>query len=277
MAKALTLTKDNIVKSAVKLINSEGWESLNARSLAKHIGISTKPLYRIYGSMDEIKSDVLAEIYHQYDEFINSKIDSKKALITLCIAYVEFANDYKNLFVSLFLSDNLKWKKIEDVFDEKWNQSTIINLVNKHSFSFEEAKELFPGLKHGIINSDYSIQDYATYKTLLSECIEKNPEVNEAFKKAGVETHNSEEIFNTYINKQPMLGFGKYYTGLKQYTAEVLGISEKEAGEKLVITDNTRNVLNKINMMVMEQQISKNEPLLQYHITTILKIIKQVL
>ena len=44
---------------------------------------------------------------------------------------------------SLFLSDNLKWKKIEDVFDEKWNQSTIINLVNKHGFSFEEAKELF--------------------------------------------------------------------------------------------------------------------------------------
>ena len=143
MAKALTLTKENIVKSAVKLINSDGWDSLNARSLAKNIGISTKPLYRIYGSMDEIKADVLAEIYHQYDEFINSKIDSKKALITLCIAYVEFANDYKNLFVSLFLSDNLKWKKIEDVFDEKWNQSTIINLVNKHSFSFEEAKELF--------------------------------------------------------------------------------------------------------------------------------------
>lgn len=143
VAKALTLTKDNIVKSAVKLINAEGWESLNARSLAKHIGISTKPLYRIYGSMDEIKTDVLAEIYHQYDEFINSKIDSKKALITLCIAYVEFANDYKNLFISLFLSDNLKWKKIEDVFDEKWNQSTIINLVNKHSFTFDEAKELF--------------------------------------------------------------------------------------------------------------------------------------
>lgn len=115
------------------------------------------------------------------------------------------------------------------------------------TMTHEEAKELFPGLKHGIINSDYSIQDYATYKTLLSECIEKNPVVNEAFKKVGVETHNSEEIFSTYINRQPMLGFEKYYTGLKQYTAETLGISEKEAGEKLVITDNTRNILNKIN------------------------------
>ena len=143
MAKALLITKENIVKGAVKLINDEGWTNLNARSLAKYLGISTKPLYRIYSNMDEIKKDVLIEINRQYDEVINSKIDSKKALLTLCIAYVEFANDYKNLFCSLFLSDNLKWKKIEDVFDEKWNQSTIINLVNKHGFSFEEAKELF--------------------------------------------------------------------------------------------------------------------------------------
>lgn len=143
MAKALLITKENIVKGAVKLINDDGWLNLNARSLAKHLGISTKPLYRIYNNMDEIKKDVLIEINRQYDEFINSKIDGKKALLTLCIAYVEFANDYKNLFCSLFLSDNLKWKKIEDVFDEKWNQSTIINLVNKHGFSFEDAKELF--------------------------------------------------------------------------------------------------------------------------------------
>lgn len=143
MAKAIDLTKENVVKAAVKLINKEGWDALNARSLAKHIGISTKPLYRIYENMDEIKKDVLIEIYRQYDEFITSKIDSKKALLTLCISYVEFANDYKNLFISLFLSDNLKWKKIEDVFDEKWNQGAIINLVNKHNFSFDEAKELF--------------------------------------------------------------------------------------------------------------------------------------
>lgn len=143
MAKALLITKENIVKGAVKLINDDGWLNLNARSLAKYLGISTKPLYRIYNNMDEIKKDVLIEINRQYDEFISSKVDNKKALLTLCIAFVEFANNYKNLFISLFLSDNLKWKKIEDVFDEKWNQSTIINLVNKHGFSFDEAKELF--------------------------------------------------------------------------------------------------------------------------------------
>ncbi len=137
------LSKDYIVKVAVKMVNDNGWNSVNARSLAKALNVSTKPLYRIYKSMDEIKFDIYKEISRQYDEFITSRIDNKKALITLCIAYVEFAQEYKNLFISLFLSNNLKWKSLENVLDEKWNQSTIINLVNKHGYTFEEAKNIF--------------------------------------------------------------------------------------------------------------------------------------
>ncbi len=143
MPAIVELSKEHIVRVAVKMVNDKGWDSVNARSLAKALSVSTKPLYRIYNSMDEIKSDIYKEISRQYDEFITSRIDNKKALITLCIAYVEFAQEYKNLFISLFLSNNLRWISIENVLDEKWNQSTIINLVNKHGYSFEEAKNLF--------------------------------------------------------------------------------------------------------------------------------------
>lgn len=143
MPAIVELSKDRIVKVAVKMVNENGWDSINARSLAAKLKVSTKPLYRIYNNMDEIKEDIYKEISQQYDEFLTSRIDSKKALLTLCIAYVEFALEYKNLFISLFLSNNLKWKSIENVLDEKWNQGTIINLVNKHSYSFDEAKNLF--------------------------------------------------------------------------------------------------------------------------------------
>ena len=143
MPAVVELSKDRIVKVAVKMVNESGWGSVNARSLAARLKVSTKPLYRIYANMDEIKEDIYKEISRQYDEFLTSRIDSKKALLTLCIAYVEFALEYKNLFISLFLSNNLKWKSIENVLDEKWNQGTIINLVNKHGYSFEEAKTLF--------------------------------------------------------------------------------------------------------------------------------------
>ncbi len=174
------LSKDYIVKVAVKMVNDKGWDSINARSLAKTLKVSTKPLYRIYKNMDEIKSDIYKEISYQYDEFITSRVDNKKALITLCIAYVEFAQEYKNLFISLFLSNNLKWKSLENVLDEKWNQSTIINLVNKHGYSFEEAKNLFMnmwlyanGLATLIATNEITIDEkeilvrlVKTYKTL---------------------------------------------------------------------------------------------------------------
>lgn len=137
------VSKETISKKAVVMINKYGWEHLNARNLAKELKISTKPLYRIYKGMDEIKEDVYKEIYKQYDEFITSRVDNKNALVTLCVAYVEFAKKYKNLFISLFLSNNLSWKSIDDVLNEKWNQGAIINLVNKQGYTFEEAKNLF--------------------------------------------------------------------------------------------------------------------------------------
>ena len=143
MPAIVELTKERVVKTAVKMVNDNGWDSVNARSLAAALGVSTKPLYRLYKNMDEIKIDMYEEIAKLYDEFLTSRIDSKKALLTLCIAYVEFAKEYKNLFISLFLSNNLKWTSFENVLDEKWNQSTIVNLVNKHGYTFDEAKNLF--------------------------------------------------------------------------------------------------------------------------------------
>jgi len=137
------MSSEVVVAKAVEMVRLNGWDSINARSLAKELDISTKPLYRLFNGMDEIKGEVYKEIYREYDEFITHRVDNKNALITLCVAYVEFAKENKNLFKSLFLSNNLNWVSIENVLDEKWNQSTIINLVNKHGYNFENAKALF--------------------------------------------------------------------------------------------------------------------------------------
>ena len=143
MAGRSVIEKKDLLKVAVKMVEKEGIESINARDLAKNAGISTKPIYRIYNSLEEFKTDVNNIIKKEYDEFIMKRVDNKNALITVCVAYVEFAYMHKNYFKCMFLSNNLNWTNINDVLNEKWNQSTIINLVNKHSLSFEEAKTLF--------------------------------------------------------------------------------------------------------------------------------------
>ncbi len=143
MSLGTKMSSEVVIEKAVEMVRVGGWDSINARSLAKELDMSTKPLYRLFNGMEDIKEEVYKKIYLEYDEFITHRVDNKNALITLCVAYVEFAKENKNLFKSLFLSNNLNWVSIENVLDEKWNQSTIINLVNKHGYSFENAKNLF--------------------------------------------------------------------------------------------------------------------------------------
>lgn len=174
MTAIALVDKKIIINTAILMVKKYGWDSLNARSLAKELGMSTKPLYRIYSGMDEIKNDLYEAIYKIYDEFITKRIDNKNALVTLCVAYVEFAKENKNLFNCLFLSNNLNWKTIDDVLNEKWNQSTIINLVNKHGYSFDEAKSLFMhlwtyanGLASLIATNDMEIEAKDIIKKLI--------------------------------------------------------------------------------------------------------------
>ena len=143
MAGKSIIDRASLLKAALKMVEEQGLESINARSLAKSAGISTKPIYRLYNSLEDLKTDINDIIKKEYDEFIKKRVDSKNALITVCVAYIEFAQLHKNYFRSMFLSNNLKWKDVNDVLNEKWNQSTIINLVNKHGLTFEEAKNLF--------------------------------------------------------------------------------------------------------------------------------------
>ncbi len=174
MTTTAIVDKKIIINTAILMVKKYGWDSLNARSLAKELGMSTKPLYRIYSGMDEIKTELYDAIYKIYDEFINKRIDNKNALVTLCVAYVEFAKENKNLFTCLFLSNNLNWKSIDDVLNEKWNQSTIINLVNKHGYSFDEAKSVFMhlwtysnGLATLIATNDFTIDSKEIIKRLV--------------------------------------------------------------------------------------------------------------
>ena len=142
MAKSI-IDKETLLKVAISMVEKNGISSINARNLATEAGMSTKPIYRLYSSLDDLKKDVNEIIKKQYDDFIMKRVDNKNALITLCVSYIEFAQMHKNYFCSMFLSNNLNWKSVDDVLNEKWNQSTIINLVNKHSLTFEEAKNLF--------------------------------------------------------------------------------------------------------------------------------------
>ncbi len=102
------VNKQDILNAAIQLVRENGMESINARSLAKIINCSTKPLFRIYKNMEELKKDILEELNNYYNNFMNSRMKDKNKLLNQGIAYIEFAQKEKSIFSTLFMSKAIK-------------------------------------------------------------------------------------------------------------------------------------------------------------------------
>ena len=75
------IDKNNVMEAAIQLVREKGMDSINARSLAKILGCSTRPLFRIYPNMNELKKDVKVELDRYYNTFMENRIDSENRLL----------------------------------------------------------------------------------------------------------------------------------------------------------------------------------------------------
>lgn len=66
MPPKVRTTRDEIVEEAFRLVREEGVEALNARSLAKRMGISTQPIFSNFHNMAQLKEEVLAKASELY-------------------------------------------------------------------------------------------------------------------------------------------------------------------------------------------------------------------
>ena len=96
------VNKDDIIKSCIKIIETEGIENLNVRRIAKELGCSTQPIYYIYSNIDELKSDVLKEVATIFYNDIFEKNYEKPVYKDIGKNYIRFAKEKSVLFKLLF-------------------------------------------------------------------------------------------------------------------------------------------------------------------------------
>ena len=61
------VTKEIILQAALKLVEREGMETLNMRSLANECNCSTQPIYHAFSGMDELKTEVAKKLLEELD------------------------------------------------------------------------------------------------------------------------------------------------------------------------------------------------------------------
>lgn len=76
MAESFVSRKDSIIVSAIEIISDSGLEALTAKNLAAKENISEELLYRYFGGINEIVSEVV-DYYSQFDNGIRKTVLSK--------------------------------------------------------------------------------------------------------------------------------------------------------------------------------------------------------
>lgn len=147
------ITKQDIINAGIQLIRENGIRSVNARSLAKSLSCSTKPLFRIYKNMEELKKDIKKELDNYYNDFMEKNMTNENRLLSQGISYIEFARSEKMIFSSLFMNMTMAGSSLQDIIHAEWNRASIENAKALTGLSTEKAEMLFINFwlySHGI-------------------------------------------------------------------------------------------------------------------------------
>ena len=58
MPPKVKFQKEEIVRAALKVVREQGIDAVTAREVAKELGVSPRPIFTYYDTMEQLRSDV---------------------------------------------------------------------------------------------------------------------------------------------------------------------------------------------------------------------------
>ena len=155
MAPRIKISYEDIIKESISIVREQGIEFVNARSVAAKLNCSIQPIFRTFGTMEDLK----AAIYKRAEEIYNTAMmeatkNSNESLPALGLAYVNFAKTETNLFRLLFMSNVFNQGSAANIVGSTTGDDKVIALIcEKTGFGVPKAQELYTGVwftTHGI-------------------------------------------------------------------------------------------------------------------------------
>ncbi|WP_294151211.1 TetR/AcrR family transcriptional regulator [uncultured Clostridium sp.] len=156
MPPTAKITKEMILNTVLEITRENGFETVNARSIAGKLNCSTRPIFTCYKNMEELKQEFLDYAYEFYSRYVIHYSNSADVspILVLPLSYIEFAREETHLFKLLFINDmDLKMEKAKDFYNEADNEKRAAFFSEQIGIELERGKVIFLDLflyTHGI-------------------------------------------------------------------------------------------------------------------------------
>ncbi len=131
--------REEIINSALDIIEREGLSKLNARSLAKKLGCSVNPIFNNFSSMEELNNILYERILDMYKNATLEGAKCENGYKGTGLAYIRFAKEHPEFFKILFMQPSTLQAR-EFISVVKVGEDVIREGQKLTGFSFEEQK-----------------------------------------------------------------------------------------------------------------------------------------
>lgn len=107
MPPKVKISQKAVVEAAFELVRQRGMSALNARAIANELHCSTQPIFRVFNSMDDLKTALMDRITEAYNAYFDAHLQRGDVppYKATGLAYIHFARDERELFKILFMRD----------------------------------------------------------------------------------------------------------------------------------------------------------------------------
>lgn len=104
MPPKVKFQKEEIVNAAVAVTREKGIDALTAREVAARLGVSTRPIFTYFDTMEQLRGEVYAYAGNLYREYLERGLAGSIPNLGVGQEYIRFAREEPALFKLVFLT-----------------------------------------------------------------------------------------------------------------------------------------------------------------------------
>lgn len=116
MPPKIKVTKDEIIAAALQIVRQQGYNGLNARSIAAALGCSTQPIFSNFDSMEDLELAVVVAAAKLCRKFLEQEqaLGKYPPYKASGMGYICFAKEEPHLFQMLYMRNRAEYMVSED-------------------------------------------------------------------------------------------------------------------------------------------------------------------
>lgn len=149
-------SKNEIVLAAFEIVKSKGESALTAREVASFLGVSTRPIFTYFKTMDELKNEVRKTAAESYREYTEEGLKEKVPIHGFFKRYLKYTKENPNLYKLLFIAKDGNGEETWHNFYEPLHPAVIDSIKKIYKMDEKTAESYLKNMMivtHGFLST----------------------------------------------------------------------------------------------------------------------------